>query len=159
MLHQQEDNSPTKCNQEANILSTIQQRSVNIHAFLPMTVMGRWLHGVVTEQSGPRIAELQSRISLKAAIKEVSFKQLSETFVSACWHCLQSELQFSKETHGVQPALAFWGNCSEWSGRANNTCLAGYVKLVWSRCSPTGVASSEIVAGFHHFNPHATDLS
>jgi len=54
MLHHQEDNSATKYNYEASIPSIIKQRSMNIYAFLPMTLMGRRLHGVVADMSGPK---------------------------------------------------------------------------------------------------------
>lgn len=37
--------------------------------------------------------------------------------------------------------------------------LQANIRLVLSWRKSTGVASSEIVDGLYHFNPHATDLS
>lgn len=72
MLHQQEDSSFMKYNYEASILSTIKYRT--IYACLPVTLMGRWLHGLMTEWPGPWVAELQNRISFKAGMKKVTSK-------------------------------------------------------------------------------------
>jgi hypothetical protein len=93
MLHQQENNSSTKCNYETSIPSTVKGKSMNIYAFLPR------LNGEMTAWGGPQhpdpwIADLHNRTQLQAVRKRVVFKYVSETFMCACWHSWQNVFQF-----------------------------------------------------------------
>ena len=129
VLHQQEDNSPTKCRREAGAPGPIKQRRMNIYASLPMTLTGRWLRGAVAVPSGPRGAELWKSTSLGAVMKKVTFKQFSD--ISICLLALCTPC-FCKETRGVQPSPVFgggrgWGH-PEWRGELSEHLHAGWLQ-------------------------------